>query len=189
MRKFNKKADGISWPAIFGMFIFLVVLFIVIFNLVTKNNTALNATTSLGYDCQKSGGYCTVPSEGCANNYAVFAGLTNCNINTPTCCKPIESTTPGPECAGKQKGTACGDSKLNSVCDQLGKCVTKCTYCARFPTDPVVCYNKQNDQGVIVKFNSNFACSCTKSVCEDKEKDGKCIKSYCEQSNVNYCCE
>jgi hypothetical protein len=189
MKKLNKKADGISWPAIFGMFIFLVVLFIILFNVVTKNNTALNVTNNLGYDCQKSGGYCTVPSEGCANNYTVFAGLTNCDINTPTCCKPIISTTPSTECTGKKQGQSCGNSNLNSVCDQFGACVTKCEYCSRFPSDPLVCYNKKNSKGVIVNFDRDFKCACTRTICEEKEKDGKCIKSYCEQSNANYCCE
>lgn len=187
---FRKGSENTMWIVII---IILALLFLFLFGipLIEKIKNNSNTAESAIQDCQEDlKGYCAprLTSESCAEGY-IENNVGTCPTISEKCCVVKTVQTPSKECEGKQQGASCGDSKLNSVCNQHGVCITKCEYCSTFPSDTVVCFNQKNTQDKIVNFNSNFGCKCSKTICEDKEKDGKCIKGFCAQSDPMYCCE
>jgi hypothetical protein len=63
------------------------------------------------------------------------------------------------------------------------RCISRCEYCARNPSDPMCSLNKPFPE---FQFKSNFECACDLNTCNDLTGQGKCIKGYCP--GTTYCC-
>lgn len=88
-------------------------------------------------------------------------------------------------CLDKTNGENCDYNDPNNVCYE-SKCISKCNYCAKNPSD-TICNPAVQSKNQNFDFTSVFSCTCDKELCIKLEKEDRCVFNYCP--GAMYCCD
>jgi hypothetical protein len=112
-----------------------------------------------------------------------------CVDSSKVCCIPKEKIS-SPECMDLNMGDPCGSRML---CDETLKCVSKCEYCSRFPTDESCRISEGTVGKPVSVLSPGFKCGCTENECLESLASGlgTCVKGFCPSTNpvaADYMC-